>query len=140
MGLLESVLGSALSGSPQQGGGGALMSVIAAMLANGQSGGSAGGGLAGLIEQFRRSGQGDVIDSWVGTGQNQAISPDQLGSVLGGDLLGQLTRQTGMGEGDLLGQLSQVLPQLVDRATPEGHVPEGGLGDIGAILGRFGQP
>ena len=140
MGLLESVLGSALGGSPQQGGGGALMSVIAAMLANGQSGGSAGGGLAGLIEQFRRSGQGDVIDSWVGTGQNQAISPDQLGSVLGGDLLGQLTRQTGMGEGDLLGQLSQVLPQLVDRATPEGHVAEGGLGDIGAILGRFGQP
>jgi len=140
MGLLESVLGSALGGSPQQGGGGALMSVIAAMLANGQSGGSAGGGLAGLIEQFQRSGQGDVIDSWVGTGQNRAISPDQLGSVLGGDLLGQLTRQTGMGEGDLLGQLSQVLPQLVDRATPEGHVPEGGLGDIGAILGRFGQP
>ena len=140
MGLLESVLGSALGGSPQQGGGGALMSVIAAMLANGQSGGSAGGGVAGLIEQFQRSGQGDVIDSWVGTGQTQAISPDQLGSVLGGDLLGQLTRQTGMGEGDLLGQLSQVLPQLVDRATPEGHVPEGGLGDIGAILGRFGQP
>ena len=140
MGLLESVLGSALGGSPQQGGGGALMSVIAAMLANGQSGGSAGGGLAGLIEQFQRSGQGDVIDSWVGTGQNQAISPDQLGSVLGGDLLGQLTRQTGMGEGDLLGQLSQVLPQVVDRATPEGHVPEGGLGDIGTILGRFGQP
>ena len=140
MGLLESVLGSAHGGSPQQGGGGALMSVIAAMRANGQSGGSAGGGLAGLIEQFQRSGQGDVIDSWVGTGQNQAISPDQLGSVLGGDLLGQLTRQTGMGEGDLLGQLSQVLPQLVDRATPEGHVPEGGLGDIGAILGRFGQP
>jgi len=140
MGLLESVLGSALGGSPQQGGGGALMSVIAAMLANGQSGGSAGGGLAGLIEQFQRSGQGDVIDSWVGTGQNQAISPDQLGSVLGGDLLGQLTRQTGMGQGDLLGQLSLLLPQLVDQATPEGHVPEGGLGDIGAILGRFGQP
>ena len=140
MGLLESVLGSALGGSPQQGGGGALMSVIAALLANGQSGGSAGGGLAGVIEQFQRRGQGDVIDSWVGTGQNQAISPDQRGSVLGGDLLGQLTRQTGMGEGDLLGQLSQVLPQVVDRATPEGHVPEGGLGDIGAILGRFGQP
>ena len=140
MGLLESVLSSALGGSPQQGGGGALMSVIAAMLANGQSGGSAGGGLAGLIEQFQRSGQGDVIDSWVGTGQNQAISPDQLGSVLGCDLHGKLTRQTGMGEGDLLGQLSQVLPQLVDRATPEGHVPEGGLGDIGTILGRFGQP
>jgi len=140
MGLLESVLGSALGGgAPQQGGGGALMGVIAAILANGQPGG-AGGGLAGLIEQFQRSGQGDVIGSWIGAGQNQAISPDQLGSVLGGDLLGQLTRQTGMDQGDLLGQLAQLLPQMVDRATPEGRVPEGGLGDIGAILGRFGQP
>ena len=45
---------------------------------------------------------------------------------------------TGMGQGDLLGQLSQVLPQMVDRATPEGRIPEGGLGDIGAILERFG--
>jgi uncharacterized protein YidB (DUF937 family) len=146
MGLLESILGSALGGgAPQQGGGGgALMSVIAAMLANGQpgagAGGGMGGGLAGLIEQFQRSGQGDVISSWIGTGQNQDISPDQLGNVLGGDLLGQLTRQTGMGQGDLLGQLSQLLPQMVDQATPEGRVPEGGLGDIGAILGRFGQP
>jgi uncharacterized protein YidB (DUF937 family) len=145
MGLLESILGSALGGdAPQQGGGGALMSVIAAMLANGQpgagAGGGMGGGLAGLIEQFQRNGQGDVISSWIGTGQNQDISPDQLGNVLGGDLLGQLTRQTGMGQGDLLGQLSQLLPQLVDRATPEGRVPEGGLGDIGAILGRFEQP
>jgi len=145
MGLLESVIGSALGGgASQQGGGGALMNVIAAMLANGQAGAGAGGGmaggLAGLIEQFQRSGQGDVISSWIGTGQNQDISPDQLGSVLGGDLLGQLTRQTGMGQGDLLGQLSQLLPQVVDRATPEGRVPEGGLGDIGAILGRFGQP
>jgi uncharacterized protein YidB (DUF937 family) len=42
-----------------------------------------------------------------------------------------------MGQGDLLGQLSQVLPQMVDRATPEGRIPEGGLGDIGAILERF---
>ena len=61
-----------------------------------------------------------------------------LGSVLGGDLLGKLTQQTGMGQSDLLGQLSQLLPQMVDKATPDGAIPAGGLGDIGAILGKLG--
>jgi uncharacterized protein YidB (DUF937 family) len=141
MGLLDTVLGSVLGGggqSAQPGGAGALMQIVAAMLAN-QGGGAGGGlgGLAGLAEQFQRGGMGDVMNSWIGKGENQPIAPDQLGNVLGGDLLGKLTQQTGMGQGDLLGQLSQLLPQMVDQATPDGRIPEGGLGDIGAILGRF---
>ena len=141
MGLLDTVLGSVLGGggqSAQPGGAGALMQIVAAMLAN-QSGGAGGGlgGLAGLAEQFQRGGMGDVMNSWIGKGENQPIAPDQLGSVLGGDLLSKLTQQTGMGQSDLLGQLSQLLPQMVDQATPDGRIPEGGLGDIGAILGRF---
>lgn len=58
---------------------------------------------------------------------------------LGGDVLGQLTERTGMDQGDLLGKLSQILPQLVDHATPDGQIPAGDIGDIGAILGRFTQ-
>jgi uncharacterized protein YidB (DUF937 family) len=159
MGLLDSVLGGMLGGGQPQsragGGDGAamLMQIVAALLAQRAGGAGAGGGLgglggigaagglgglAGLAEQFQRGGLGDVMNSWIGTGQNLPISPDQLGGVLGGDLLGELTRHTGMGQDDLLGQLSQVLPQMVDRATPEGRIPEGGLGDIGAILERFG--
>jgi uncharacterized protein YidB (DUF937 family) len=145
MGLLDSVLGSVLGGGePQaQGGGGSamLMQIVAAMLANQGSGGAGGlGGLAGLVEQFQRGGLGDVMNSWIGTGQNLPVSPDQLGRVLGGDLLKQITQQSGMNQGDVLGQLSQLLPQMVDRATPEGRIPDGGLGDIGAILGRFANP
>ena len=78
------------------------------------------------------------MNSWIGKGENLPIEPDQLGNVLGGDLLGKLTQQTGMGQGDLLGQLSQLLPQMVDKATPDGAIPSGGLGDIGAILGKLG--
>lgn len=145
MGLLDSVLGSVLGGGanqqPQQGGGGGgaamLMQIVAAMLANRQ-GGAGGGGLGDLAAQFQRGGLGDVMNSWIGTGQNQPVSPDQLGGVLGGDMLSELTQRTGMNQGDLLGQLSQMLPQMVDRATPEGRIPEGGLGDIGSILERFG--
>ena len=146
MGLLDSVLGSVLGGAQQQssqgGGAGALINIVAGMLAHSGQGGTGGGlgGLAGLAEQFQRGGLGDVMNSWIGTGQNQPISPDQLGNVLGGDMLGQLAQQTGMEQGDLLGQLSQLLPQMVDHATPEGKIPESGLGDIGAILGRFAPP
>ena len=149
MGLLDAVLGSVLGGRQQQGGGGtdALINIVAGMLANrGQGGAGAGGdsgglgGLAGLAEQFQRGGLGDVMKSWIGTGQNLPVSPDQLGEVLGGDVLGQLTQHTGMDQGDLLGKLSQILPQMVDRATPDGRIPDAGLGDIGAILDRFGQP
>lgn len=144
MGLLDAVLGGVLGGGQQrtQGNDGAamLMQVVAAMLANRSGGGTAtgGSGLGGLAEQFQRGGLGDVMNSWIGTGENQPISPDQLGGVLGSDLIGELTQRTGMGQGDLLGQLSQMLPQMVDRATPEGRIPDGGLGDIGAILDRFG--
>ncbi len=137
MGLLDSVLGSVLGGGQQQGGAGALINIVAGMLANNQGGGGSGG-LAGLAEQFQKGGMGDVMNSWVGKGENLPIAPDQLGNVLGGDLLGKLTQQTGMGQGDLLGQLSQLLPQMVDKATPDGAVPAGGLGDIGAILGKLG--
>lgn len=147
MGLLDAVLGGMLGGGQQApsqsgaGGGGSalLMQIVAALLANRGAGAQGGGlgGLEGLAEQFRRGGLGDAMNSWIGTGPNQPVSPDQLGGVLGGDLLGELTQRTGMGQGDLLGQLSQLLPQAVDRATPEGRIPDGGLGDIGSILAQL---
>jgi uncharacterized protein YidB (DUF937 family) len=145
MGLLDSVLGSMLGGaqqpSQQGGGAGALAQILAGMLAQ-RSGGTGDGlgGLAGLAEQFQRGGLGEVMNSWIGKGENLPISPDQLGGVLGGDILGKLRQHTGMDQGDLLGQLSQMLPQMVDQATPDGQIPEGGgIGDIGSILARFGQ-
>jgi uncharacterized protein YidB (DUF937 family) len=147
MGLLDAVLGSVLGGGQaarSQGGGGGdlLMQIVAALLANRGGGAGAGqgaglGGLAGLAEQFQRGGLGDAMDSWIGTGPNQQVSRDQLGGVLGSDLIGEMMQRTGMGQGDLLGQLSQMLPQMVDRATPEGRIPEGGLGDIGSILAQL---
>jgi uncharacterized protein YidB (DUF937 family) len=96
-----------------------------------------GGGLAGLVDQFQRGGLGDVVNSWIGKGANLPISPDQLGQVLGGDLLGKLVQHTGMAQGDLLTQLSQLLPQMVDHATPDGQLPAGGVADIASILSRF---
>jgi uncharacterized protein YidB (DUF937 family) len=81
------------------------------------------GGLDGLIEGFRKSGLGDVIESWVGHGQNRSVQPNQLAQALGPDTLGTLERATGMNRDTLLAQLAQVLPQVVDGLTPPGRVP-----------------
>lgn len=132
MGLLDSVVG-ALAGQNRGAGGGDLIGAVIGMLANG----SAVGGLGGLAERFQQGGLGDVMSSWIGTGENLPVSPGQLQDVLGSDLLGQLAQQFGLNSGDLATRLSQVLPQAVDQATPDGHLPQGGLGDIGALLGKL---
>ena len=138
MGLLDSVLGAIGGAQGGQGGGqAALINAVIGMLAN-QGGGQGGlGGLGGLIGKFQQGGLGDVVGSWVGTGQNMPVSPDQLSNVLGSDTIGNLAQQLGLSQGDVAGQLSQILPQVVDKLTPDGQVPEGGLGDVGSLLGQL---
>lgn len=155
MGLLDAVLGSVLSGQSQQGGGalggllgghlggggaqaGAANSPLASILGSLLANNGAAGGLGGLMDAFQRNGMGDVIGSWVGSGQNMPISPDALGKVLGPDVLGQLGAQAGgVSQGDLLSQLSQILPGVVDKMTPSGQAPQGGFGDMASVLGSL---
>ena len=81
------------------------------------------GGLDVLINQFKQSGLEDVINSWIGVGQNQPVSPNQLRQVLGNDTVNNLSRETGAPQEDLLSQLSKYLPGVIDRLTPNGQVP-----------------
>jgi uncharacterized protein YidB (DUF937 family) len=81
------------------------------------------GGLEKLLKDFQDSGHGKVAQSWVGTGPNQAIAPNDLAAALGVDTVDALTKQTGMGRADLLAGLSQDLPELVDQLTPKGRLP-----------------
>jgi len=135
MGLLDSILGSALGGQAGGGGNAALLQAVVAMLGND----SAHGGLGGLVSKFQQGGLGDVVASWISTGQNQPVSADQLRSTLGEDTIGQLARQVGGSHSDILGQLTQMLPQVVDQLTPQGQVPQGGLGNISDLLGMLGK-
>jgi uncharacterized protein YidB (DUF937 family) len=140
MGLLDSMLGSVLSseqgGGKQSGAGGlgALLPAVIGMLANNGQ----GGGLGGLMEKFNQAGMGDVLGSWIGPGQNAPISGADLGAVLGGDTMGDLAAQLGMSQNDAAGQLAQVLPGLIDKLTPHGNAPEGGLGNTGDLFGMLG--
>lgn len=144
MGLLDAVLGAVTNNS--QGGGG-LQDIIGMVQNNpqlleaatsllGNDGGV--GGLGGLVDKFKQAGLGDVIGSWIGSGQNQAISGDQLSQVLGSDTLSNIASQLGVNSGDVAGQLSNILPGLVDKLTPAGQAPAGGLGNAGDLMGALG--
>lgn len=85
------------------------------------------GGLQNLINQFASKGLGDVIGSWIGTGKNLPISPDQIKNVLGDDAVKNLASKLGIDIGALTSQLSNLLPDVVDKLTPDGKVPEGDI-------------
>ena len=158
MSLLTSVLGAALGGGQQQGGaaGGGLGNILGSLLGGGgQAGGGlnaqlinaaigmlsndgAHGGLGGLAAKFQQAGLGDAMNSWVGTGENHPVDADQVTSALGADTISDLASKLGMSHGDAAGQLSQILPGLIDKLTPSGQAPAGGLGNAGDLMGMLG--
>jgi len=81
------------------------------------------GGVQGIVAQLEKQGFGPTVQSWVGTGANQPISPDQVHQAFGGGTLAQLAAKVGMNPQELAQKLSQVLPTAIDKLTPEGKVP-----------------
>jgi uncharacterized protein YidB (DUF937 family) len=129
MGLLDQILGNVLQ--PQQTGTGSPSSGIGGVLMNMLGGGGnrtpgTGGGLGGLLSSFEQAGLGHIAQSWVGSGPNQPVSPQQLQSVFGDDQVQTMARDAGMAPHDFLSQLSQHLPRVVDGVTPNGQLPDEG--------------
>ena len=113
--------GAALPG--RTGSAGGLGGMLSDLGAKGGVGGILGGGLAELLERFKQTGNGDVADSWVKTGPNKDIAPNQLETAIGPDVLDTLSEQTGLSREEILRRLSQELPTAVDRYTPAGRLP-----------------
>jgi uncharacterized protein YidB (DUF937 family) len=90
------------------------------------SGGEVTGGLAGIISGFERAGLGHIVQSWIGNGPNQPVSPQQLQGVFGNDRVQTMAGEAGMAPHDFLSQLSQHLPNAVDGLTPNGRLPDEG--------------
>lgn len=153
MGLLDSVLGAVINNATQNNAGGSglggglgslmgmaannpqLLQVVVDLLGNQ----SPVGGLPGLLARFQQAGLGDAVASWLGNGPNAALSGEQLGRVLGEGPLAQIAAQLGVGQGDAAGQLSQLLPGLIDRLTPNGQLPAGVQGAAPELLGMLGE-
>jgi uncharacterized protein YidB (DUF937 family) len=81
------------------------------------------GGLGGLLSHFQQNGLGDVMKSWIGPGKNQPVSPNQLSSALGPQIIQILAQKTGLSEQEITSHLSQILPNVVDKLTPNGRLP-----------------
>jgi len=82
------------------------------------------GGLSGLLQCFHEKGLGGLAASWVGTGQNLPITADQIQHVLGSEQVKQLAAKAGISPETASATLSQLLPNLVDKLTPNGQVPQ----------------
>jgi len=115
------------AGMPQEGGASGGLSGVLQQLGASLGGSSAGGflnnGLTELLQRFQQNGHGDTAGSWVGTGPNRPVTPDQLQQAIGPDVLDALSRQTGLSQNELLARLSRELPNAVDNYTPQGRVP-----------------
>jgi uncharacterized protein YidB (DUF937 family) len=81
------------------------------------------GGLGGLLGKLQNGGLANAANSWVASGQNQPVSPGQLGSALGPDIIKVLAQRSGLSEEEITKQLSQALPGVVDKLTPQGRLP-----------------
>ena len=144
MGILDTVLGviksqaanNAAPGTAVDGDNHLLESVIG-MLTDPQS-----GGLSGLVEKVAASGLGDQVASWVGTGNNIPITAEQIHEVLGSSFVQGLAQKMGINSADVAGSLASLLPQVVDKLTPDGQVPannqllELGLSGLKSLLAK----
>jgi len=130
MGLLDQV-GGALGGALGQGGVKAmLLQQLVAML-------SKPGALQQLMGAFKGAGLENILQSWVGTGQNLPISGDQVKQVLGSGKVAELAQHAGVGESEASNLLASILPQVIDKITPGGNVPA--QGELGNLMGSLGK-
>jgi uncharacterized protein YidB (DUF937 family) len=107
-------------GAADQGGG---LGGLLGQLGGTSAGGVLSGGLGELLDRFSQNGQGETADSWVKTGPNRPVTPNQLESAIGPDVLDMLAQHTGLSRQELLNRLSRELPEAVDKYTPQGRVP-----------------
>ena len=163
-GGLDDLLGGLLgggSGGGSGGGAGGLQDILGGILGGGSSGGEAGtatggmnmgalatalaplvlkllkgGGLQKLVQNAHANGLSSEADSWVGTGANEQLSPDQVKSVVGHDVVQQVAQQAGISEDEAAGVLAHVVPQVVNGLSPNGQLPSDN--DLEQLAAKFG--
>jgi uncharacterized protein YidB (DUF937 family) len=143
-GILGSVMGSGLGGGTTTGSSSPLGAILGSLGGSGGIGGVGGrgpgaapllsaalgllqqsGGLQGMLAQFQQSGLGAHADSWVGTGPNLSLSPQQLEQTIGAGPLAGIASQLGLAPAQAGSAMSQILPELINQMTPHGQIPAG---------------
>jgi uncharacterized protein YidB (DUF937 family) len=134
MSIINQILG-ALTGGSAKAGAGATSSPIAGVVEQLLGAQAGGQGLNGLVQKFEAAGLANVVQSWISTGANLPIKPEQLQQALGAEHLTQLAQTAGLNKDQLLQQLSKALPGVIDGVTPGGKMPSADM--LGSLLGKF---
>jgi len=129
MGLFDQIVGGLAGKFSGKGDQSNLIESVMGMLNNPQL-----GGLEGLVKRFKEKGLENVISSWIGTGDNKAISGEQLQKVISGDSIKKIADKIGSTKEEASNLLAGMLPQLIDKLTPDGKLPEGNLLEKGMSL------
>lgn len=136
MGLLDQLTGMLGNSTDGTEGQGSMLGAMNSLLEQ-------NGGLGGLVEKFQQGGLGEIVSSWISTGDNQVIAASQIEQVLGNEQIAALASKMGLDTSQVAQSLATALPQLVDKLTPNGEVPAGNtdLLSQGSTLlkGLFGQ-
>lgn len=127
MGLLDAAKG-ALGG--QQSGRNPVMSAIMGLMGDQQI-----GGLSGLVQRLQQYGLGDQVASWIGKGENLPVSGGQLEEALGSEKVQQLAQSAGCSKEQISSGLAENLPDVIDRLTPEGQLPD--QQSLSAMAGKY---
>ncbi len=114
--MAKGLLGKALGGGSSQN---PLMDIVLGLITNPQT-----GGLQGLIQTFKEKGLGDAVSSWISTGENQPVSGGQIQNALGGNFIQQIAEQLGRSKSEVSGSLANLFPEIIDKLTPNGTLPE----------------
>lgn len=132
MGILGSIFNS-VTGNSSETTNPSAMGGILEMLTGGST-----GGIHGLINRLTDSGLGSTVKSWIGMGKNEPIEPAQLQNALGSDVMGQFASKMGISESEAATHLSNILPEVVDKLSPDGQLPEAhNMGNIQDLLKKM---
>jgi uncharacterized protein YidB (DUF937 family) len=128
MGIFDEIkkVGSEILGESGQGG---LMEQVLGLINNPQT-----GGLSGLVEQFNNKGLGGLVSSWISTGENQPVSGEQIDQALGSAKIQEIAQKLSISGSEASRGLADLLPQIIDKLTPDGKMPEGGMLEQGLSL------
>ena len=107
----------------QKSGQSGLFDEIGSIFGGSNGGASLSEAVSGIVDRFRNAGQALAADSWVASGTNHEVNPDDLASTLGDDVVQELVVKTGLSRTELLARLATALPETVDRMTPTGRMP-----------------
>ena len=94
--------------------------------------------LGALLGSLSDSGLGDIVSSWLGSGENASISIEQVTELIGSDKISEFASQLGISEESAAGALTDALPEVIDEATnADSSIAEDLLEKIGGIDGAM---